>query len=275
MKPLKKLFDFYLNSSIHVALAVCCLTYITYVNFNLPKDKTLLFFIFFATITGYNFIKYFGITRFHYRKLSTDLKLIQIFSLFCFIALAYFTFQLNQKTIIYLAGLGIVTFFYAVPFLPKKYFSRRNKNLRAIAGLKIYIIAIVWAVTTVIIPFINANHTIQNDELVATIQLFLYVLVAILPFEIRDIQYDSLNLVTIPQKIGVKRTKVMGTILLFPFCLIELFKDEIEYQRIIIIVSVAIMTLIFLIFSRVTQSQYYTSFFVEGIPIIWLILILL
>ena len=36
-----------------------------------------------------------------------------------------------------------------------------------------------------------------------TFQRFLFVVVAILPFEIRDIQYDSLKLSTIPQQIGV------------------------------------------------------------------------
>lgn len=275
MKVLKQLFDFYLNSSIHVALAVCCLTYITIINFNLPKDNNLLFFIFFATITGYNFVKYFGMAKFHHRRLSTGLKLIQVFSLFCFIVLAYFLFQLKERTIIYLGGLGVITFFYAIPFLPKRIFALGSKNLRAIAGLKIYIIAFVWAVTIVIIPLINADHNIDHDQFLLAIQIFLYVLVAVLPFEIRDIQYDSLKLVTIPQRIGIKRTKVIGALLLIPFCLIEFLKDDIGYQNILITAIIAVITLFFLLMSKVTQSQYYTSFFVEGIPMIWLILILL
>ena len=275
MKVLKQLFDFYLNSSIHVALAVCCLTYITIINFNLPKDKNLIFFIFFATITGYNFVKYFGMAKFHHRHLSSGLKLIQVFSLSCFIVLMYFLFQLKEKTILYLGGLGVITFFYAIPFLPKRIFTSGSKNLRAIAGLKIYIIAFVWAATAVIIPLINDDHIIKYDQFLWAIQLFLYVLVAVLPFEIRDIQYDSLKLLTIPQKIGIKRTKLIGALLLIPFFLIEFMKDDIGYQNVLITAIIALITLFFLLLSKVTQSQYYASFFVEGIPMIWLLLTLL
>ena len=59
MQFLKRLFDFYLNSSIHVALAVCSLTWITLVDFNSGVDLNIIYFIFLATISGYNFVKYF------------------------------------------------------------------------------------------------------------------------------------------------------------------------------------------------------------------------
>jgi len=275
MKVLKQIFDFYLNSSIHVALAVCCLTYITILNFDLEGDKNLLFFTFFASITGYNFVKYFGMAKFHHRSLTRRLKHIQIFSFFSFLALVYFVFQLSEKTLLYLGGLAVVTFFYAIPFLPKRMFIDGGKNLRAIGGLKIYVIAFVWVATTVIIPIINANQDVDHDVLLTAFQRFLYVIIAILPFEIRDIQYDSLKLSTIPQRIGVKRTKLIGALLLIPFFFIEFFKDDMMDHNVIVIFVVAIMTLIALLFSKATQSEYYSSFVVEGIPMIWLVLILI
>ena len=64
MQVLKQFLDFYINSSIHVALAVCGLTWITLLNFNLSQIEILLYFIFFATVTGYNFVKYFGLQNF-------------------------------------------------------------------------------------------------------------------------------------------------------------------------------------------------------------------
>jgi len=56
MRFMKLLFDFYINSSIHVALAVLSLSWITLLEFDIPYDKEVLFFIFFASITGQNFI---------------------------------------------------------------------------------------------------------------------------------------------------------------------------------------------------------------------------
>jgi len=272
MKFLKRVFDFYINSSIHVALAVCCLTWITLLEFDQKINFNVLLFIFFATVTGYNFVKYFGLAKFHHRSLATWLKYIQVFSFFCFIGLAYFTFKLNINTLYVLGGLGIITLLYAIPFLPKKYFLDQGKNLRAIGGLKIYVIAFVWAITTVIIPLIELVFPITNDVLITTIQRFIYVLVVMLPFEIRDMRYDSLKLATIPQRIGIRKTKTIGAILAVQMLVLELFKDELIVQQFVVLFVIVILTIIVLFQSNVNQKAYFSSFWVEGIPILWLVL---
>jgi len=58
MNLFKLVFNFYINSSIHVALAVYALVRITESYFKLPYNENLDYFIFYGTITGYNFIKY-------------------------------------------------------------------------------------------------------------------------------------------------------------------------------------------------------------------------
>ncbi len=274
MQFLKRLFDFYLNSSIHVALAVCCLTWITLVDFNSGVDLNIIYFIFLATISGYNFVKYFGLAKFHHRRLSSWLKYIQVFSFFSFLGLCYFAFKLEVKTMLYFAGLGVVTFLYAIPFLPKKYFLDKSKNLRAISGLKIYVIVFVWSISTVIIPLLNENHTIDSDVIITTIQRYFYVFVAMLPFEIRDMQFDSLKLSTIPQKIGLMKTKLIGVLLLILFFLLEFMKNGNTENKILIVVIISIITLYFLIFSNKKNQKYYSSFWVEGIPILWVLLTL-
>jgi len=270
MKGLKQVFDFYLNSSIHVALSVCSLCYITMLEFNLDVDMVLLWFVFFATITGYNFVKYFGLAKFHHRSLATWLKYIQMFSFLCFIALIYFTVQLNAKTVLYLFGLAIVTFLYAIPFLPKKYFLDKGKNLRAISGLKVYVIAFVWSITTVVLPLVNKGLLFEFDMIVSFMQRFLFVLVLMLPFEIRDMNYDSLKLGTIPQQIGVQNTKLIGSAIIIVISMLEFFKDYFLEVNVIVLLSVMTLTMILLWFSRINQKAYYSSFWVESIPIIWL-----
>lgn len=275
MTIFKRLFDFYINASIHVAVAVCALSIITLINFNLAIDWDLIFVIFFATISSYNFVRYFGLAKFHHRRLASWLKHIQIFSFFCFLALCYFIFQIDEQTIMYLVILGGITFFYAIPLLPRKFFVDGKKNLRAISGLKIYVIAFVWAAVTVIIPLLNENYSFNNDMVVTSFQRFIYVIVATLPFEIRDMQYDSLKLGTIPQRIGINRTKIIGVLLTLIFYFIEFFKDDIDYQKLFVLPIIALLMLCFLAFSRTNQSQYYSSFWIEGIPIIWLGLLFL
>jgi len=275
MRLIKRVLDFYINSSIHVALAVCSLLWITIIDFDLSLNNNLLFLSFFATITGYNFVKYFGLAKFHHRQLANWLKYIQIFSMFAFLGFCYFMLKLELKTLFYLAGLGIVTFLYAIPLLPKKYFLDSSKNLRAVSGLKIYIIAFVWSVATVIVPIIDSNIAISNDIVIVLLQRFLLVIVLTLPFEIRDMQFDSLKLGTIPQRIGVQQTKIMGCVLLVLFCLAEFFKDEISQTQIVITIVIGVLMTGLLIASEVKQSKYYSSFCVEGLPMIWLLLIML
>lgn len=272
MKLVKHVLDFYINSSLHVALSVFCLAYITLIEFDIFYDENVLLFIFFASISGYNFVKYFGLAKFHHRRLSNWLKIIQLFSLICFVFLCVFALRLERNTLLYIFGFGVVTFLYAVPILPKRIFLDQHKNLRSIGGLKIYIIALVWSGVTVFLPLINNGFSISADVLITGLQRFLFVIVLMLPFEIRDLQYDNLKLATIPQKIGEKRTKIMGVLLLLLFLFLEYFKDDIDYKQLIVLFIISFLTFLFLIFARKNQRKYYSGFWVESIPIIWLLL---
>jgi hypothetical protein len=258
-----------------VALAVYAMSWITLLELDIQYDRAILYFIFFASISGYNFVKYFGLARFHHRSLTNWLKLIQIFSLICFLLMCYFALQLEVKTITIILAFGLITFLYAIPFLPNKMIYDSHKNLRNISGLKLYIIALVWAGVTVVLPLINNSIHINADVVIAVIQRFVFVIVLMFPFEIRDLNYDSLKLATIPQQIGIKNTKIIGVLLLMVFFFLELLKNETNEYQILAILITTFICLLFLIFANRNQRKYYCSFWVEGIPIYWLLLMLL
>lgn len=243
--------------------------------FHVLNDKSILYFIFFASITGYNFVKYFGLAKFHHRNLANWLKFIQVFSLFCFIIMCFYAFQIQTKTLFYIAGLGLVTFLYAIPFLPKRFLLDEKQNLRNIGGIKIYVIALVWSGVTVFLPLVNNGITISEDIIITAIQRFVFVVVLILPFEIRDLQFDNLKLSTIPQKIGERWTKIMGVILLILFYALEFFKNGVTPKELIIFLLITIITFISLMYAKKNQSKYYSGFWVEGLPIFWLLLVLI
>lgn len=275
MKQLKQFFNFYIDSSVHVALSVYSLTWITLLEFELPYDENLLYFIFFASITGYNFVKYFGVAKFHHRRLTSWLKAIQIFSFFCFLLMCYYGLQLSHKSLFYILGFGVVTFLYAIPFLPKHLFLDKQHNLRSIGGLKIYLIALVWTGVTVFLPLIENTYQINNDVILTAVQRFLFIIVLMLPFEIRDLNYDSLKLSTMPQIIGVKQTKIAGVLLLVVFYFAEFFKNSTVVCNIVALSIITIITALFLVFSNINQGKYYSAFWVEGLTIIWLVLLLM
>lgn len=274
MNVLKRLLNFYLQSSIHVALSVVSLTIITLLEFNIPYTVSLFYFVFFASVTGYNFVKYFGVAKFHHISLTKWLKGIQVFSFFSFLAMCFFALHLSAKTVCFILGLGLVTFLYAIPFLPKHFFLDSKQNLRSIGGLKIYLIGVVWSGVTVILPIIESKFSFSTDVFITAIQRFVFIIALMLPFEIRDLSYDSLKLSTVPQKIGVKFTKVLGLLLLIVFFLLEFFKDDINVLFTIVLFFVSLITFLLILLSKVKQNKYYSSFWVESVPIFWLLILL-
>ena len=275
MKAFKSFLDFYISSSIHVALSVFALSWLTLLEFDLPYDGDVLYFVFFASITGYNFVKFFGLTKFHHRSLASWLKVIQVFSLFCFLMMGYYALQLELNTIMVISIFALITFLYAMPLLPKRLFVDQSKQLRSISGLKVYIIALVWAGVTVGLPLLNANYHFDQAIILMGVQRFLFVLALMLPFEIRDLKYDSLKLATIPQQIGLIRTKQLGVLLLVGFVVLDCIQYFADVKSLLILISIAVITAAFIVFSKVEQSVYYSGFFVESIPIVWVLLTLI
>jgi hypothetical protein len=263
----KSILSFYINSSIHVGLAVVSLAIITMFNFEIPLDLSICFFIFFGAISGYNIVKYAGIAGLHHSSLTKNLRLIQIFSLFVFVALLLTMFELSLTVIIFGAIMGLLTLLYILPFFGA------GRNLRSLTGVKIYVIAFVWSGVTVLLPLLGNIELMQWDILFELLQRFLFVFALTLPFEIRDLKFDMARLNTVPQILGVKKTKIIGTLTLLAIYLIEFLKTNLDFKSVIVLTFVCILLSILIISSRIRQKKYYSALWVEGIPIIWCLLL--
>jgi 1,4-dihydroxy-2-naphthoate octaprenyltransferase len=102
----------------------------------------------------------------------------------------------------------------------------------------------------------------------------LFILVLILPFEIRDMKLDFKNLKTLPQEIGIEKTKKVGfVLLLFSLTMEFLITTSLSNKNIYLLIS--FILLLFLMRSSQNQSKFYSSFWVESLPILWWILILI
>lgn len=265
MQWLHRLFDFYLDASIHVAFAIVALVMATGLLLNIPFDLNLVCFLFFGSISCYNFVKY-GPEAEKYLKLTKLYhKNIQFFSIVSFLIAVYHGFFLKKETWAGIVILVLMTGLYAVPVLP------RAKKLRNWGGLKIFIVAGVWAGTTVILPCLEVGQALPWDVVVETGQRFLLVLVLIVPFEIRDLSYDALELQTLPQVLGVRKTKIFGLLLTALFFTATFLKDAIKPGELIEKGFLSGMLVVALLIAKQRQSKYFASFWVEGIPIAWVI----
>ena len=263
MKMLMRAFEFYINASIHVALAVCALVLISAWEFGFELSNYLLGFIFFGTISGYNFVKYAKVAGLHHRSLTSSLQVIQLFSFASLGGLIFCAFQLSVAVFYMAALFGGLTFLYAVPFL-------RRRNLRTFSGVKIFVVALVWAGVTVFIPWCHTSEALTLDIWLTFFQRILVVIVCTLPFEIRDLPYDAASLRTLPQQLGIRRAKAVGVSLLVLASLLEGFKNEVVLTHAISLWFACLLSLILLLLATKNQHRYFASFWVEAIPVFWL-----
>lgn len=262
MRLLRGIFNFYINSSIHVALAICALVAITAFEFDLEVTNVLWGFIFFGSITGYNFVKYATVAGLHHRTLAASLKTIQVFSFVAFAVMLYCLVQLSFSTIGVVAVFGMLTLLYAVPVL-------KHKNLRTFGGIKIMIVALVWSGVTVFVPIVADEMSLDSDSWITFFQRILLVTVLILPFEIRDLPFDSPDLKTLPQQVGIRNTKITGTLFLLCILILYGFKDTFSWSFLAALCIVCVCMGFALWVSKKEQSRYFAAFWVEGIPILW------
>lgn len=263
MRLLKAIFDFYLNASVHVALAVIAFMGATLLLLNIPVSWDLFGFTFFGTMVCYNFIKY-GVEAEKYLIVSNKYhKYIQIFSFLCFAIALYFFWQLEHRIWISVLILGLLSTLYAIPFLPKA------KNLRSLGGLKIYIVALVWVGFTVFLPLQDQGQPIAWDVWVLFLQRFLLVMILMLPFDIRDLERDKKDLKTLPQLLGVSKARKLGVTLTVMVFLLSFLKDGLTAAEILSRLAISILLIGIFLSKNDMRRNYFASFWVEAIPICW------
>ncbi|MFT7251911.1 MAG: Na+/H+-translocating membrane pyrophosphatase, partial [Flavobacterium sp.] len=138
MRILKYIFDFYIQSSLHVALAVYTFIRMTFFKLNISYDESVACFGFFGTIVGYNFIKYDELARVKKIKLTKTFKAIIFLSVISAMATFYYFLELKTKTKLIGIGSLLLTILYTLPFFPNR------TNMRNWTGLKIYLVVIAW-----------------------------------------------------------------------------------------------------------------------------------
>ena len=269
MNFIKRIFKSYISSNIHVAFAVFSLSKITLLGVG-QNENTIPLFNLFATILSYNFIKYYQTNEFNLEKWfktqKQNLTLINIISLGFII---YLVPKIKSEALMVLFPFFLSTVFYAIPI------GYNRSNLRNVATLKLFLIALSWAGVTVVFPLINYEVRFNNDIFIQITQIFLFIIGITIPFDIRDLNHDNPKMRTLPQIIGMKKSKFVGLFVLLLFFILELFIDNTTDIDILIKLIVTSISMVFLIFSNDNQPKFYSSFWVEAIPILWFLLVML
>lgn len=267
-KNTMRFFDWYLQASLHVALATTALVQMTFYFCYLPFNAAVTMMVFFGTVFSYNFIKYAQVIV-KKKQLTQFLKSIIALSVVSFLMAGISFFFLNFKAQMLTVFFAFLCVLYVIPV------ARSKTNLRNLAGIKIYIVSLCWAGVTTLLPIVNAAQIIENDVVFKFLQRFILTLILILIFEINDLKYDDIRLKTVPQTIGVLRTKYFIALLSIPFYFLEFLKVNYYGNQWIINLILVVVIGLFTYFAHPNRTKYYTLFWVESVPILWFLLIVL
>lgn len=251
----RRILDVYINSSTHVALAIACISLISYFKIGRCIDFYYVLLIFFASIVGYNFLKFY-----HFWQQ----KILKNYYFFYSVFATVMAFLLWKEFLIWF---GILLIFHVVLVLA-------YLLLRPFGWLKMFYVALVITSLTTLMPIIDATlgdvFWMKHLFWVLVAKYYLIILALLIPFEIIDAENDQLKTQTLPQILGIKSLKYFGYGLVVLFALISqvfygLWSD----------IVVALTTMIFIYFSHCNRTKYYTLLWGECIPIMWLILYLI
>ncbi len=102
---------------------------------------------------------------------------------------------------------GLISLFYVIRI--------HGRNMREIPHIKIHLIAFSW--TSILILFPALNEQLGHQIWLPGIAHYIYVLAVTIPFDIRDLKYDTPSQKTIPQIIGVVPSVVLASALMGVF----------------------------------------------------------
>ena len=253
MHILKWLIDFYIQSSLHVGLAVMSLVYLTTFSSGMTKHIVYPSCVFFGTVLGYNFLKYYKVITINnfFSKKYYGILVINILASMGFL---YFFLCLKHSIQWHILISGIFVLVY--PFL-RKY-----------GWIKLFLVSFVVTYITVFIPY-QSLKGLPIDYYINLVQRFIIIISLLIPFEIMDSKTDAISMNTLPQLFGINKSKVFGVLLVIPFIVLEFLKQKADY----LVIPIGIITILFINFTTLERSKYYTSFWVESVPILWLSLL--
>jgi len=271
--PFARFLDFILFSNIFIACCAMAQGALTYLLLNTQPNLTVIALLGCSTLSLYNFSMILArpkkpLSSPHRRVhwIYSHYKLVLFLTALSSVALIPLLLQLSLNTIILLSLTGLLALSYNFPLFKG---ASNRFGLRNLPGAKLFIIAMVWALSCVCVPIIELKSSgisvSLTDLLLLTVKRFLFVTAITIPFDIRDLFQDKqYNLKTLPVILGEKKAYLLCQSLLILYVIFLLiFVNHLTFATIgLILVTLLTGWLIFR--SRWEKNEYYYFLFLDG-----------
>jgi len=276
---IKKIAEFIVFRNVFIAFAAACLVAET--RFLCGSEwlsiDAVFAFTFFSTFSTYNFHSFSNDSEqeFSAKRIFKDFvnPTIAIEQRICvavgIVATGISVLFLKTKDLWYLIPMGLVTMAYSLPLFRIR---NRLRALRDIMYVKIITVALIWAGSTTILPYLDdGNHSVRYLLLLFA-ERFLFVYAITLPFEIRDRHGElAIGNRTIPVVYGVAKSKMLGYTILALYCIVVLVREfgyshsPVDSMKHFIALFISAVSAALLLFqTNDSKSPWHYKFLIDG-----------
>jgi 4-hydroxybenzoate polyprenyltransferase len=268
MLRVRQISGFVLYSSIWVSACAGALVIYTYDITGYGQFPDLYTgFVMCATLTLYAMHHLMGISRVkqygyldRFAAVSSHWKHIVIFGLAGVTGTLIFLVRLPVSAYLWLALPLIVSFFYVVPV--------GGRRWRDISVVKIFLIAVVWASLTGMIPYFIAGGSDTAGGIFILCERSAFIFAITVPFDIRDIHVDRISgLRTLPHVLGVRKARMLAVgiyLLSAVLCAILIIRGTYPLNLAIPYAASWIIAVLLILGSKPEMDDHYYSGLVDG-----------
>ena len=222
-------------------------------------ESRVLWIAFLATYLGYNYQRLISVRSSKKNNPKDEwflsninsLKVLGFISLLGCIYLCIIIFSLKET--LWFSPFAFIVLCYRWPIL--------GVALRDVPYLKLFFISISWGFITVLLPQFS-EHDLDISWMLILINT-LYIIGITIPFDIRDLETDSVDKKTIPQVFGV-RVAVLVSIVCILLAGIMFFQ-----KGFIGLLYMCIFSVIIVIFSIRKRPDWFFSFVIDGLLLLF------
>lgn len=278
---LEKFINLILFGNFWIALCAVAMTWQTeLLLFGNFEWTYLTSFVFFSTLFLYAIHRIVGLVKvkpflekYRYAVIYRFRNHIKFYAFVGGVGALYFFFQLSFVNQLLLIIPSILSLGYVLPFVKGK------KRLRDFDYIKIFLIAIVWGVITVVMPILERTTSFTLSHFLILLERMFFIFAITLPFDIRDLKIDAhIDVKTIPSIIGIPKTKRLARFCLLMVLLLALINGPWWYSiytlnTIFALFLACCLTLFLIEKSHQTDADYFFTGLMDGTMILQFLLV--
>jgi len=285
-KLFQQVFDFLLFSNIFMALCAMAQGMVTFYLIEAKPVVSVIWLLFTSTLGIYNFsiilTKPKHPEQSEYRRVRwffAHYRLMVTVTIVCMLSLIPLFFLMSIESRILLVFLSIISFSYSIPLFA---INDQKFGLRNIPGLKQFLISLVWTMSTVLLPILEAQHfhlttVSMRDTTILIAKRFLFIAALTVPFDIRDLFQDQQSgLKTVPVLWGEKNAYLFCQALLAgAIVLLFIFRNNGFNPNFFALTSTILLAGWLIFKSKWEKNEYYYFFYMDGVLILQYLMLLL